>query len=1385
MHASSPDGLLLASTLDGNLHALDANTGTIKWTLQDDPVVKNPKESSKSSIAQFFPNPRDGSLYRYTLGTSEHPLKKLPFTIPQLVENSPCRSTDGLFYLGKKVDSFTVVHRSTGDKQLVLGMQSVLEQCARTPAIPRSESLFIGRTMYNVMLYEQNTGHRWNVTFYDYTTTSDWQEEDYGLVHYAGAGSSTLMTLDKATESLMWTADLDSPIVALFTITSDGNLMSVPMTVVAFPTLQRYIREILRRGSFLLTTQSHQPIQQLSPSIYLGESSLGSTYVMPSLVDDQMATIKRRPNPRLLLDGPDASKSPDSDHEKQQAPPASPTKFDFDRSSEEYASSSANPFSRSSSNAHSEAANSDEVHESKPKIPEMFDDDFPVASQSYRIEDGLFAHCKIDEFNNPEDVVVLGHYTVPDQLPEDMFPSPSDHVPLGITYLRETEGSVYTGDDTDYIDSDEDYIDADGGGQHQNKKRPAETSSDKKPLVQDDRTSHESSRKEGAREPATRQDMPVRPYTALTEGVIVFTGLFVVAGLIYCIYLLHHTQNGGKSQAASARSGGGSRGSQGVGGAGGEGEVTAQLEQLEDGSMRVGKICYEPHLLLGKGSEGTVVYRGTFEGRVAAVKRVLPNSYRIAAREVQLLRSSDHHPNVIRYLCTEQCREFRYIALELCDATLEHYVEQTLDGLPPDPATDKLVLQQATRGLAHLHSLNIVHRDIKPSNVLLQLPRSGAGAWRDASTSEVTGLRVLISDFGLCKQLEAGHGSFTKHSGVTGTDGWIAPEMIRLDLEDQRPTRAVDVFSLGCLYYYVVTGGQHPYGPCITRQGNIAAGLNDLSGTSDACLTDLLGAMLSKRPQARPPARAVLKHPFFWDSATTLNFLVDVSDRVDKFPNDAASCLLEQNSESVAGQWVSKMHPEVYKDLRIHRDYRDSSVRDLLRAIRNKRTHYQELHPTVQAVMGAVPVEFLHYWTSRFPLLVHHTWRAMHCCRHDHAFAKYYPSKHVFHDLSAPDLVSDSELEGSSEAHADFTVGSRPRPTGISQGLNREYSTSRLGSKSFRTYNQKKAKQQYQQQMRIADPYQSAFNKAIDSSWRNPSSASASTETPSAGSANAPWVLRRKRASVASSPSDANTPPPNREVVPGSLLNQAPQQFPHSKNQHNDSFLPDVDEDTIDDSNSGESYEDESADRGYLSNDMQRNGTEKGELNFIPRRPSFRDSLSPSGDDCNPCLGNSQQFSPSSYNSALEVTTSTRDPSSNPSSEYPSSPSALNSVSDTGQPDRVLCSDNQSRLQQEDSFLTSAEPDFETWSTAVATESWSSVPSNEPGIVNEERTNVQEHNIPSTVEPSHDISADGCFNEKPDVAQSNSPTNEPSISNSSGVSLPPNRRVRNRKNKNR
>lgn len=64
-------------------------------------------------------------------------------------------------------------------------------------------------------------------------------------------------------------------------------------------------------------------------------------------------------------------------------------------------------------------------------------------------------------------------------------------------------------------------------------------------------------------------------------------------------------------------------------------------------------------------------FRGNFDGRDVAVKRILPECVEVAEREVQLLRASDTHPNVIRYFCTERDRLFTYIAIELCAATLQ------------------------------------------------------------------------------------------------------------------------------------------------------------------------------------------------------------------------------------------------------------------------------------------------------------------------------------------------------------------------------------------------------------------------------------------------------------------------------------------------------------------------------------------------------------------------------------------------------------------------------------------------------------------------------------------------------------------------------------------
>lgn len=53
------------------------------------------------------------------------------------------------------------------------------------------------------------------------------------------------------------------------------------------------------------------------------------------------------------------------------------------------------------------------------------------------------------------------------------------------------------------------------------------------------------------------------------------------------------------------------------------------------------------------------------------MKRLLPECFHLVDREVQLLRESDEHPHVVRYFCTEKDKQFHYIAIELCSATLQ------------------------------------------------------------------------------------------------------------------------------------------------------------------------------------------------------------------------------------------------------------------------------------------------------------------------------------------------------------------------------------------------------------------------------------------------------------------------------------------------------------------------------------------------------------------------------------------------------------------------------------------------------------------------------------------------------------------------------------------
>lgn len=294
------------------------------------------------------------------------------------------------------------------------------------------------------------------------------------------------------------------------------------------------------------------------------------------------------------------------------------------------------------------------------------------------------------------------------------------------------------------------------------------------------------------------------------------------------------------------------------------------------------EVHQNPQNTLGLGSQGTVVFKGKFEGRAVAVKRMLRTFFDVAHREVKLLQDSDDHPNVIRYHCMKELDQFLYIALEQCRASLcDVMIEPRHNDLRRllDP---QQVLKQICAGVNHLHQMKIVHRDLKPQNILVSEPKRFP---RDPT--KIQHPRILISDFGLCKQLEANQSSFratTAHAA--GTSGWRAPELLMDDgsmdmrpfsssalsetsggsstetalfdgVSNRRATRAIDVFSMGCVFFFVLTQGGHPFGAMkYSREMNVITGSNDLSplealGDTGYLAKDLIQKMIQRHPKSR------------------------------------------------------------------------------------------------------------------------------------------------------------------------------------------------------------------------------------------------------------------------------------------------------------------------------------------------------------------------------------------------------------------------------------------------------------------------------------------------------------------------------------------------------
>jgi len=98
------------------------------------------------------------------------------------------------------------------------------------------------------------------------------------------------------------------------------------------------------------------------------------------------------------------------------------------------------------------------------------------------------------------------------------------------------------------------------------------------------------------------------------------------------------------------------------------------------------------------------------------------------------------------------------------------------------------IFRQICAGAAYAQSKGIVHRDIKPDNIFLR--------------AEGT---AVLGDFGIC--FVDDDGNLTRTDEVAGSRFYCAPELRDGRLEAGVPPTAADVYSLGKVLYWMLSGG--------------------------------------------------------------------------------------------------------------------------------------------------------------------------------------------------------------------------------------------------------------------------------------------------------------------------------------------------------------------------------------------------------------------------------------------------------------------------------------------------------------------------------------------------------------------------------------------------
>ncbi|PLB45606.1 Pkinase-domain-containing protein [Aspergillus steynii IBT 23096] len=241
-------------------------------------------------------------------------------------------------------------------------------------------------------------------------------------------------------------------------------------------------------------------------------------------------------------------------------------------------------------------------------------------------------------------------------------------------------------------------------------------------------------------------------------------------------------------------------------------------------------------------------------------------------KEVQIMRQIDH-PNIVKLVNFSESPQYYYIVLELCPGgELFHQIVR-LTYFSED--LSRHVIVQVAEAIEYLHETSgVVHRDIKPENLLFYpipfvpskhpKPRQPGDEDKVDEGEFIHGRgsggigKIKIADFGLSKVIWD-----SQTMTPCGTVGYTAPEIVK----DERYSKSVDMWALGCVLYTLLCGFPPFYDESIQiLTEKVARGQytflspwwDDISKSAQ----DLVSHLLTVDPVKRFTIKEFLAHPW-------------------------------------------------------------------------------------------------------------------------------------------------------------------------------------------------------------------------------------------------------------------------------------------------------------------------------------------------------------------------------------------------------------------------------------------------------------------------------------------------------------------------------------------